>query len=371
MGGAWELNAVITPLIKEPEGDLLRALTEQDAGEEWLLKPEPSADNPCLWSPGIRMGVKPGSWFHKTECFGPVLGIIRVEDLEEAIAVQNDNEYGLTAGIQSLDEREIALWKNKVQVGNAYVNRAITGAIVRRQPFGGWKHSSLGLGSKAGGPNYLCMLGAWVEKELPQKLRTPGERITGLMEKLCSELPDCAKRIRSAAGSQAKWWMEEFGVDHDPSVIYGETNVFRYVSIKGILVRTEGMRDDDVAILILAAKLCGVELHLSVEKGRPWIQRMNGHYADMVVETERDLFSRLLEMPEKVHFLRGAGLSAELKIKARELELEVIDRPVLANGRIELLSFFKEQSISEATHRYGNIIPPPGSIEKKRRNPYR
>ncbi len=364
VGGAWELNAEITPLIKEPEGDLLRALTELDAGEEWLLKPEPSPDNPCLWSPGIRLGVKPGSWFHKTECFGPVLGIIRVEDLEEAIAVQNDNEYGLTAGIQALDEREIALWKNKVQAGNAYVNRAITGAMVRRQPFGGWKHSSLGPGAKTGGPNYLCMFGAWEEKELPQKLRTPGERISGLMEKLCAELPDCAKRIRSAAGSQAKWWMEEFGMDHDPSGVYGETNIFRYVPVKGILVRTEGMRDDDVAILILAAKLCGVELHLSVEKGRPWIQRMNGHFADMVVETERDLFSRLLEMPDKVHYLRGCGLSEELKIKARELELEVIDHPVLANGRIELLSFFREQSISETTHRYGNIIPPPGSIEK-------
>ena len=135
VGGSWEVNSVVTPLIREPEGNLLRALTQLEPGEEWLLKPEPSEDNPCLWSPGIRLGVKPGSWFHQTECFGPVLGIIRAENLEEAIDIQNDSEFGLTGGLQSLDEREIALWKTKVQVGNAYINRVITGAIVRRQPF--------------------------------------------------------------------------------------------------------------------------------------------------------------------------------------------------------------------------------------------
>lgn len=113
VGGSWEVNSVVTPLIREPEGNLLRALTQLEPGEEWLLKPEPSEDNPCLWSPGIRLGVKPGSWFHQTECFGPVLGIIRAENLEEAIDIQNDSEFGLTGGLQSLDEREIALWKLK------------------------------------------------------------------------------------------------------------------------------------------------------------------------------------------------------------------------------------------------------------------
>lgn len=362
-GGSWDVNSVVTPLIREPEGDLLRALTQLEPGEEWLLKPERSEDNPCLWSPGIRLGVKPGSWFHQTECFGPVLGIIRAENLEEAIDIQNDSEFGLTGGLQSLDEREIALWKSKVQVGNAYINRVITGAIVRRQPFGGWKHSSMGPGSKAGGPNYLTMLGRWTERELPQKLRTPGERIAGLVEKLCSELTDCAKRIRSAAGSQAKWWMEEFGVEHDPSRVYGENNTFRYVPVKGMLVRTEGMTDDDVAILLLGAKLCGVELHLSAEEGRPWIQKMNGYYATLTVETEAALIDRLPEAAHSVQFLRSAGISDALFTAARDCGLEALSRPVLANGRLELLGFFREQAISETVHRYGNIIPPPGSFK--------
>lgn len=79
--------------------------------------------------------------------------------------------------------------------------------------------------------------------------------------------------------------------------------------MKGILVRTEGMADDDVAILLLGAKLCGVELHLSVEEGRPWIQKMNGYYASLAVETEPSLIDRLPEIAGGVQFLRAKGIS--------------------------------------------------------------
>ncbi len=83
------------------------------------------------------------------------------DTLEEAIALQNAIDYGLTAGLHSLDADEIALWLDHVQAGNLYVNRGITGAIVRRQPFGGWKKSAVGAGTKAGGPNYLVGLSDW------------------------------------------------------------------------------------------------------------------------------------------------------------------------------------------------------------------
>ena len=67
-----------------------------------------------------------------------------VDTLEEAIELQNAPDYGLTAGLHSLDAEELELWLSKVQAGNVYVNRGITGAIVRRQPFGGWKKSAFG-----------------------------------------------------------------------------------------------------------------------------------------------------------------------------------------------------------------------------------
>ena len=108
-----------------------------DEGEEWLLEPERRAASTRLWSPGIKLGVRPGSFFHRTECFGPVLGLMRADDLDQAIALANATPFGLTSGIQTLDDREIARWVDRIEAGNLYVNRPITGAIVGRQPFGG------------------------------------------------------------------------------------------------------------------------------------------------------------------------------------------------------------------------------------------
>ena len=89
-----------------------------------------------MWTPGVRAGVKPLSEYHLTEYFGPILGVMRAETLDEAIDWQNAVDYGLTAGLHSLDGEEIRVWLERVQAGNVYVNRAITGAIVRRQSFG-------------------------------------------------------------------------------------------------------------------------------------------------------------------------------------------------------------------------------------------
>jgi RHH-type proline utilization regulon transcriptional repressor/proline dehydrogenase/delta 1-pyrroline-5-carboxylate dehydrogenase len=148
---AFIFGILVTPLVIGPGESLCRALTMLDAGEEWLLEPRQIAGVPHAWTPGIRLGVRPGSWFHQTECFGPVLGIMRADSLAQATEWQNATAYGLTAGLHSLDAGEIAWWKEHVEAGNLYINRAITGAIVRRQPFGGWKRSCIGQGAKAGG----------------------------------------------------------------------------------------------------------------------------------------------------------------------------------------------------------------------------
>jgi RHH-type proline utilization regulon transcriptional repressor/proline dehydrogenase/delta 1-pyrroline-5-carboxylate dehydrogenase len=143
VGPAWDLSNVITPLTQPPSPKLRRALTCLEPGETWLLKPQPMPLVPgetlapathCLWSPGIKLGVQPGSFFHTTECFGPVLGLMRAEDVDAAIALANAVPFGLTGAIHTLDDREIARWKDQIQVGNAYVNRPITGAVVLCQP---------------------------------------------------------------------------------------------------------------------------------------------------------------------------------------------------------------------------------------------
>ncbi|NJL33017.1 MAG: aldehyde dehydrogenase family protein [Chloroflexaceae bacterium] len=89
VGSAWELASKVTPLTQEPGENLRRALTRLDEGEEWLLAPQMVDGNPRLWSPGIKLGVRPGSFFHQTECFGPVLGLLRAESLPVAVELAN------------------------------------------------------------------------------------------------------------------------------------------------------------------------------------------------------------------------------------------------------------------------------------------
>ena len=158
VGPAWDPSTDVGPLIAPPSETIERALTRLDADETWLVEPEARDEHGHLWSPGVRLGVEPGSFLHTTECFGPVLGVMRAPDLETAIEWQNATPFGLTGGIHSLDPVELDRWVERVEVGNAYVNRTITGAIVGRQPFGGLKASAVGPGVKAGGPEYVAAL---------------------------------------------------------------------------------------------------------------------------------------------------------------------------------------------------------------------
>jgi RHH-type proline utilization regulon transcriptional repressor/proline dehydrogenase/delta 1-pyrroline-5-carboxylate dehydrogenase len=89
----------------------------------------------------------------REEIFGPVLSVLRATDFDHALALANDSDYGLTAGVLSRSPAHVARAAEELRAGNVYVNRAITGAVVGRQPFGGYGLS--GVGSKAGGPDYL------------------------------------------------------------------------------------------------------------------------------------------------------------------------------------------------------------------------
>jgi RHH-type proline utilization regulon transcriptional repressor/proline dehydrogenase/delta 1-pyrroline-5-carboxylate dehydrogenase len=87
------------------------------------------------------------------EIFGPVLAVLRAKDLTDALRIANGTRYALTGGIYSRSPENLNRVKREFRVGNLYVNRKITGALVDRQPFGGFKLS--GMGTKAGGPDYL------------------------------------------------------------------------------------------------------------------------------------------------------------------------------------------------------------------------
>jgi RHH-type proline utilization regulon transcriptional repressor/proline dehydrogenase/delta 1-pyrroline-5-carboxylate dehydrogenase len=318
VGPATDPASVVTPLIREPAPALRRALTTLDPGEEWLLQPRAIGGDPCCWSPGIRLGVRPGGWFQQTECFGPVLGLIRATDLDDAIRIQNDSAYGLTGGIHSLDEAETARWRERVEVGNAYINRPITGAIVQRQPFGGWKRSAIGPGAKAGGPNYVALF---------LRLEDPAAATTA-----------------AAAASYAEAWRTHFSRAHDPAGLRCESNLFRYRPCRGVILRLE--KNDATALQLarLAAETCGVRLHLSLA----------------TEETDDQLAARLPALAREAEFLRtvhppGVALLAA----AYGAGLHWIDAPLVAHGRTELTRWLREQSISETRHRYGQLLERP------------
>ena len=103
--------------------------------------------------PAIFSEIKPEDRLANEEIFGPVLSIIRTKDFSDALEIANRSAYGLTGGVFSRSPANIDKARREFRVGNLYINRGITGAIVERQPFGGLKLS--GIGSKAGGPDYL------------------------------------------------------------------------------------------------------------------------------------------------------------------------------------------------------------------------
>jgi len=314
VGQAGDPAAVVTPLLRAPEGNLLRALTTLEPGEEWLLEPGPAGDDPCLWSPGIKLGVPPGSWFHQTECFGPVLGLMRARDLEEAIVLQNATAYGLTAGLHSLDESEIAAWRERAEAGNLYINRAITGAIVQRQPFGGWKRSSIGPGAKAGGPNYVNLFRQWED-------HAPLNAV------------QAAENYRAA-------WREHFAKEHDPSALRCESNVFRYRPGRGVVLRLAAPDAAVESAARAAAEICGVPLEISLSPE----------------ESDTEFMARLPQLAQRAGFLRTVSApSDELLRAAYAAGLNWINAPLSMNGRLELTRWLREQAVSETRHRYGNI----------------
>lgn len=321
VGPATDPATTMGPLVEPAHGKLLRALTTLDAGEEWLVRPRRLDDAGRLWSPGVKHGVAPGSFFHTTECFGPVLGVMRARTLDEAIDLQNAVAFGLTGGLHSLDEAEIAHWLDRVGVGNAYVNRHITGAVVRRQPFGGWKASVVGPGAKAGGPNYVAQLGRWAD---------------------AADAPaDPSAWLDRACRDDSRFWREELAVTHDPSALGVESDVLRYRPVPHLTVRAGAdAAEHHVTRVLHAAAVAGVPVTVSRAPAEP-----------------DDAFAGRVATGEVTGRVRLVGTSAGLRAAAhaRVGEVTLLDGPVLMAAARELLGTVREQSVSRTRHRFGHI----------------
>lgn len=363
VGPSWDLATKINPLIHPPQGVLKRALTTLEPGEEWLLEPISDPHNPCLWSPGIKIGVQPGSFTHLTELFGPVLGIMRAQNLQHAIQLANAVPYGLTAGLQSLDEREQQIWIEEIEAGNLYINRGTTGAIVRRQPFGGCKASSIGNGSKAGGPNYLREFMIPTQIGLPQEKLPINESVNHLTL-LLDQIDLTAEQLgiwTASCANYAYWW-KRLRQDRDPTKIVGQDNFFRYLPRKNITLRI-GPDSSPLDILrsCAAALTCGVKMEVSHSPNSNWDEL--AAVLTMVEETEEQFLERVRQ--KKIDRIRIVERASKALLEAASIStVHVVDAPVLINGRLELLHYLREVSLSIDYHRYGNLGLREGELRK-------
>ena len=358
---------VMGPVIEPPGTKLHSGLTELSAGETWLLRPQQLDESGRLWSPGIRDGVKRGSEFHTTEYFGPVLGLVRASSLQEAVKIQNAVDYGLTAGIHSFDTEEVSYWLDTVEAGNLYVNRGITGAIVRRQSFGGWKKSAVGATAKAGGPNYLAVFGSF-ESKLREDVDTEAPRqvwqreIVDAVSPLISE--EDTSFLYRAAHNDDTAWREHFGVAKDESQVGVERNMFRYRPAE-TTVRVSPLTPlAEVARVLMAARLVGARVHLSVAEVLPEalmraITNPSSGWAvtSVHIEREMDFVARVTtDAPARIRLLNGAPEVLHVHFDGSP-EIAIWGGPVTASGRVEALPFVLEQAVSMTVHRFGTLDP--------------
>ncbi len=283
VGSAWDLHTSMGPLIRAPGPELTRGLKTLEDAESWLVMPEQIVGNPNLYRPGVKWNVRRGGFTHLTELFGPVLGVMPFSRLEEAIEIVRRTGYGLTSGLESLDDREIELWKRSIHAGNLYINRPTTGAIVLRQPFGGIGLSGYGPGLKAGGPHYVLPLMSLRDRKTDnastldaKRSDRPSTAADPELDLVCQWLSDVKadRRISlstyqdviEACASAREAVDTEFSRQHDSVRLIGQDNLRRYRPARAVTIRTEP--DDsprDALIAIVAAVAVGCPFTLSID----------------------------------------------------------------------------------------------------------
>jgi RHH-type transcriptional regulator, proline utilization regulon repressor / proline dehydrogenase / delta 1-pyrroline-5-carboxylate dehydrogenase len=363
VGSVWDLKNRIGTLANPLGGDLKKGVETLEEGEEWALKPSFAEDNHFMLKPSIKWGVKKGNFCHMTELFGPVLAVMKAKNLEDAIDIVNSTGYGLTSGLESLDEREIEYWKANLKAGNLYINRGTTGAIVLRQPFGGMGKSAIGAGRKVGIFNYITQFVDFEEKLAPKLTKQYNNALTSFIQKEKEKgvYQEDFEKLEIALQSYLENYENEFSQEKDYCNVRGEDNHFRYIPLKKVVIRVS--KDDSIfetVSRILAARVSKVAFTLSIDSDNklyPFIKSAKElfgiddfliaqgvqEFMDTMAEYDRVIYSDIAKVPTKV-----------FEKSAQTLTFIVRQKPMM-EGRLELLNYFIEQAVSHSYHRYGNI----------------
>ncbi|MEM7770378.1 MAG: L-glutamate gamma-semialdehyde dehydrogenase, partial [Cyanobacteria bacterium P01_A01_bin.37] len=153
IGNPEDPSTKVGPVIDAAAQSRIQNYIEKAKAQSTLALSMMAPDTGYFVGPTIFTHVKPDHVIAQEEIFGPVLAVMQAQDFDEALAIANGTDFALTGGLYSRTPSHIDRATEEFEVGNLYINRSITGAIVARQPFGGFKLS--GVGTKAGGPDYL------------------------------------------------------------------------------------------------------------------------------------------------------------------------------------------------------------------------
>ena len=362
VGSVWDFKNTIGTLANEVSGNLKKAINELEDGEVWAIKPEFAENNKYMLKPAIKWGVKEGNFCHKNELFGPLLSVMRAKDLKHAIHIVNSTGYGLTSGIESLDEREVDYWKKNIKAGNLYINRGTTGAIVLRQPFGGMGKSSIGAGRKVGMFNYITQFVHFKEIDTPKITKTYTHPLISLLKQYENkEDKKDFDKLQIALLSYLYNYENEFSKEKDYCNIRGEDNIFKYIPVQSVLIRV--LKTDtlfETISRILAAKISKVPIKISIQSNSKMLQFLDNakellDNEDKVVEETTSEMIATIENYDRIIYADIAKVPESVFKKSLDYPIFIVRQPPMMEGRLELLNYFIEQSISHSYHRYGNI----------------
>jgi len=382
-GSAWDFFNKMGPLVQPPQGDLIKALTELEFGETWALRPQNIDDNPFMWTPGIKWDVRPQSVTHLTEFFGPLLGVMRADNLDHAIELVNQTGYGLTSGLESLDPREVDYWQERIKAGNLYINRGTTGAVTLRQPFGGMGKSALGAAMKAGGPKYTAQFMDFeaVGPPADNAARDPHPLLNltrrwqqqlaeGKFQGIESDIENTIRAIQSYLYHAER----EFSRRLDYFQLRGQDNILRYLPVGTVAVRIHN--DDslfEALARIAAVTISGCKLRISIPKGLDtrvtrFLESTEGRqFIDgnpIVFELDMELADSI-PVIDRIRYAARERVPPDILRAAAETGFYIARSPVMVEGRIELMHYYRQQSICNNYHRYGNLAERAPEFESK------
>lgn len=358
VGSPFDLKNKISALANKPNDKIKKAINELESYEEWALPPKFIDNNEYLMTPCIKYGTKQGDFTHTTELFAPILSVMCARDLPHAIEIVNSTGYGLTAGFESLDEREWEYFHTHIEVGNIYINKPTTGAIVLRQPFGGIKKSAIGFGRKVGIYNYITQFLDISQIKADSNLaqNSISKNIEALLAQDKFSQKEALQAALIMAQSYAYHKANEFDLAKDYVGIRGEENLFSYTKIKNMAYR---ICDDDelsdILGVIIGANTLGIPLLVSSDFALDFaIYDDLGLKADFIKESAKDFADKIPDF-ERVRYHAKADKNDIIYKSASANAKIIIATKPLINGRFELLYYHNEKSLSVSYHRYGNL----------------